>query len=211
MFDIDGTLVDSNAFDGPLFAEAFRTELDVIVDQTWQSYQHVTDSGILDEVLRTSGADLEYSNAYERVKARFIELVQNYISNQPDGLKPIPGAPELIHTLRLHPGVTTAFATGGWRETAEAKLRSAGIAFEDTPFATASDAISRTAIMRLAEQRALSATRFTNRTYFGDGPWDKAASAQLGYDFVAIGGCVQHACAFEDFTKQDAILSVLGI
>lgn len=51
MFDIDGTLVDSNGFDGALFARAVREELGVPVDTTWQSYRHVTDSGVLEELL----------------------------------------------------------------------------------------------------------------------------------------------------------------
>lgn len=211
MFDIDGTLVDSHGFDGDLFAEAVRRELGVRVDQTWQSYRNHTDSGVLDEILRGCVPADERQQAYDRVKACFVGLVEGYIANQAEGLKPIPGAPDLIARLRSIAGVVVAVATGGWRETAELKLRSVGIAFEGLPFATCADAAARTEIMQSAERRASVSGRFARRTYFGDAPWDKRASADLGYDFVAIGDRVQHPRAFENLTDQEAILDVLGV
>ena len=104
-----------------------------------------------------------------------------------------------------------AFATGGWRETAEMKLRSAGIEFEGLPFATSSEAAARTEIMRLAERRAGVYGRFTRRTYFGDAPWDRNASAELGYDFLAVGDRVDHPRGFRDLSDQETIFGVLGV
>jgi hypothetical protein len=52
---------------------------------------------------------------------------------------------------------------------------------------------------------------FRKRTYFGDAPWDKAASSALGYDFVAIGGRVEHTRGFEDLRDQKAIFGMLGV
>ena len=51
MFDIDGTLVDSDEFDGALYAQAVQSVLGADVDTTWSSYENVTDSGILEEIL----------------------------------------------------------------------------------------------------------------------------------------------------------------
>ncbi len=48
VFDVDGTLVESDEFDGVLYAKAVRDVLDIDVDEDWSSYRHVTDSGILD-------------------------------------------------------------------------------------------------------------------------------------------------------------------
>lgn len=212
MFDIDGTLVDSHGVDGDLFARAIRRELGVQVDETWQSYQQRTDSGVLEEVLVQNNILVdERSQACERVKNCFIGFVQDYIARQPTGLAPIPGAPELIRTLRSKSEVVIAFATGGWRETAEMKLSSVGIEFEGLPFATSSDATARAEIMRLAEQQAGMFGSFTRRTYFGDAPWDKKASADLGYDFLAVGGRVDHPRNFEDLSDLKAVLSVLGV
>ncbi|MBD1912959.1 MULTISPECIES: HAD hydrolase-like protein [unclassified Leptolyngbya] len=212
MFDIDGTLVDSYGVDGDLFARAIRLELGVPVDETWQSYQQRTDSGVLEEVLVQNNVSVdERPQAFERVKSCFIDLMQDYIAKQPTGLTPISGAPELIRKLRSSSEVVIAFATGGWRETAEMKLSSVGIEFEGLPFATSSDAVARTEIMRLAERQAGVFGSFTRRTYFGDAPWDKKASADLGYDFLAVGGRVEHPHNFEDLSDLEAILGVLGV
>jgi beta-phosphoglucomutase-like phosphatase (HAD superfamily) len=212
MFDIDGTLVDSHGFDGDLFALAVRRELGVQVDETWQSYQQRTDRGVLEEVLMQNNVSVdERLQASERVKSCFIGLVQDYIARQPTGLAPIPGAPELIRKLRSRSEIVIAFATGGWRETAEMKLSSVGIEFEGLPFATSSDAAARTEIMRLAERQAGVFGSFTRRTYFGDAPWDKKASADLGYDFLAVGSRIDHPRNFEDLSDQEAVLGVLGV
>ena len=212
MFDIDGTLVDSRGFDEELFARAIRREIGVPVDETWQSYQQCTDSGVLEEVLVQNDMPVsERLRASERVKRCFIQLVQDHIAMQPAGLAPIPGAPALIRKLRSNSEVVIAFATGGWRETAEMKLRSAGIEFEGLPFATSSEAAARTEIMRLAERRAGAYGHFSRRTYFGDAPWDRKASAELGYDFLAVGGRVDHPGGFKDLSDQEAIFRVLGV
>jgi hypothetical protein len=84
-----------------------------------------------------------------------------------------------------------------------------GIETDGLGFASASDAIARTKIMQLAEQRALRGTPAISRTYFGDGAWDKRASAELGYRFIAIGRAVAHEPCFDDFNDREAILGCL--
>lgn len=210
MFDIDGTLVNSAGFDGDLFARAVRDELGLQVDETWESYRHVTDSGILEQVLAEGVAELDELEAHARVKQRFIALVEDYISNK-SGLEAIPGAPELVHRLRSTPNVVVAFATGGWRESAELKLAAVGIRYEGLPFATSSEAVSRVEIMQLAEQQAAIDGEFSRRTYFGDTPWDWRASSELGYEFVAVGDRVAHALRFSDLRDHEGILAALGV
>ena len=65
--------------------------------------------------------------------------------------------------------------------------------------------------MRLAEQQARLFGCITRRTYFGDAPWDKKASADLGYDFLAVGTRVEHPRSFDDLSDQESVLSVLGV
>lgn len=52
---------------------------------------------------------------------------------------------------------------------------------------------------------------FERATYFGDGAWDLRASAELGYDFIAVGGAVAHPVAYADLTDTGAILTRLGV
>lgn len=208
MFDIDGTLVDSNGFDVELYAQAIREVLGVEVDRTWQSYHHVTDSGVLTEVLDQH--EISDEPAAMSVKNHFIELVSEYLNHSGNELAEIPGACDLVKRLQSNREFALAIATGGWRETAELKLAKIGINAQRIPLATSSEATARIDIMRLAEQRAGLGRQFARKTYFGDAPWDQKASVELGYSFVAVGAGVNHSVRFKDFTDQDAILSILG-
>jgi hypothetical protein len=116
----------------------------------------------------------------------------------------------LVCRLRSAADVVVAFATGGWRESAQIKLSAADIPFEGLPFATSSEAVSRVGIMQLAEQQAAVGREFSRRTYFGDTPWDRSASSELGYEFVAVGDGVEHPVRFSDLRDHEAILAALG-
>ena len=204
MFDIDGTLVDSTGFDTALYADAVRAVLGVEVDRTWGAYRNVTDSGILDEVLEQRVALDPGALELLRlgVKQRFVDSVRDYLGANARSIREIAGARALLAELRAMPSVRVAIATGGWAETAQAKLRAIGVEIEGLAFASASDAVARTKIMQLAEQRALRGVAASRRTYFGDGAWDKRASEELGYRFVAIGRGVR--------TSRASTISAIG-
>jgi phosphoglycolate phosphatase-like HAD superfamily hydrolase len=211
MFDVDGTLVDSAGFDGTLYARAVRDVLDVDVDRTWASYRNVTDSGILEEILQGSELESAADQHREHVKRRFVALTREYLLRHPSRIREIAGANALIRTLLAARGVRVAIATGGWRETAALKLTAIGLDPSSIAFASASDATARAKIMEIAERRALQGASPAKITYFGDGEWDKRASAALGYDFVAIGDAVEHDVQYNDFTQHDTIVARLGL
>ncbi len=74
MFDIDGTLVDSAGFDGELYAAAVREVTGVQLDQQWGRYEHVSDSGILEQVLRETRFDSDRAALAARVQQHFVGL-----------------------------------------------------------------------------------------------------------------------------------------
>jgi len=51
MFDVDGTLSDTMDIER-FFVQAVDNVLSIQIDEDWASYKHVTDSGILDEILQ---------------------------------------------------------------------------------------------------------------------------------------------------------------
>jgi phosphoglycolate phosphatase-like HAD superfamily hydrolase len=211
MFDIDGTLVDSAGFDTELYVEAVRNVLNVDIDSDWNQYEHVSDSGILEQVLREARPATEHATLAARVQERFVALVGEYLRRAPGAIREIAGAKRLIERLLQLPNVRVGIATGGWEPTAKLKLAHVGIEIERIGFASSTDARARTDIMRLAAQRALRGATYARATYFGDGAWDQRASAELGYDFVAVGGGVSHPIACADLRDTDAILSHLGL
>ena len=55
MFDIDGTLVKSYDLDSRCFIESVKDVTGIYVDSDWSKYRHVTDSGILEEIIEING------------------------------------------------------------------------------------------------------------------------------------------------------------
>jgi len=181
------------------------------VDDDWSQYQHVTDGGILDQILKINGILKDRVKIHARVKKRFVSETKRHFSHCPESVKEIPGAKNLIERLRSNDSCALAIATGGWDETARLKLRGIGIELDGLVLATGSDAISRIEIMRIAESRALDGITVQNRTYFGDRIWDKQASEHLGYNFIAVGDEIEHQTAFRDLRPHAAIFRQLGL
>ena len=213
MFDIDGTLVDSMRVDSHLYVRAVRETLggDVYIDETWRPYVHVTDGGILDEILVQHRFEEPLDELRSAVRRRFIELVRGHLDTGTSVLREIRGATALLQELRARPNVRLAIATGGWAETALMKLAAIGVSLDGIGFASSSDAHQRTKIMELAAERALRGVVPTTRTYLGDGAWDQRASAELGFRFIAIGRALEHEPRFDDYTNRDAVLACLAI
>lgn len=208
VFDIDGTLIESYDFDTECFQKAIQDVLGVLVDRNWGNYRHVTDAGILNQIMDEGPAVDDRESIILAIKERFIERIATYLSQQP--IFPIPGADRFLAELAERGDVTLAMATGGWYESATLKLKAAGIDTTNIPIASASDHQSRIDIMKLAEARA-GGVFYTSRTYFGDGPWDLKASAELGYNFVLVGNRTKHSQAIPDFTHVNEALAFIGL
>lgn len=210
MFDIDGTLADTFDLDSTLYPIAVNSELGISIHDNWNSYKHVTDSGILNEILEHCAISGDTAEIHNAVKRKFHTLMKNHLSENPGKIREVPGARSLIELLSRRTDMSVAFATGGWRETAILKLQSIGIDVSDINIATASDALERTRIMQIAEKRAVPNVVPAKKTYFGDAAWDQRACQELGYDFVAVGRRVEHHTIFENLLDHSAILECLG-
>lgn len=211
LFDIDGTLVDSQEFDSELYVQAVGEVLEIEIGDDWSVYRNVTDGGILDEIIDKAGLKAGRLRIHSEVKAVFAGLVSEHLDEGGGRLPEIEGAGAFLAELKSIPEVSMALATGGWEETARMKLRAAGLDRYSIPLASGSDAFTRTEIMQIAEKRALGSQEAVSRTYFGDGIWDKQASEELGYEFIAIGDKVQHHAEYPDFREKAVILRRLGL
>jgi len=55
VFDVDGTLIDSDGFDAACFVEVVRKVVgDVVIHNDWRLYRHATDAGILSQIIATA-------------------------------------------------------------------------------------------------------------------------------------------------------------
>lgn len=184
IFDIDGTLLQSASVDDLLYRAAVSTVLgEVRLRSTLHEYDYVTDTGVLSQILADNNIPAA-QNPMDEIRTHFVELLRKHIDDNGPFIE-VPGASELLQELSNSPLHAVAIATGGWRESAELKLESAGFDFAKFPLATANDHHERTTIMEIALSHLGSG--FKSVRYYGDGPWDRDACAALGWQFVAVG------------------------
>lgn len=202
IFDIDGTLLHSAEVDDALYRQAVNSVLgDVRLRPTISEYPYVTDTGILRQICEDNAIP-RTQERLDEIRSLFVELLEKHV-NERGPFREIPGARDLLQALIASPVHSVAMATGGWRQSAELKLRSAGIHFPDIPLLTSNDHYERTGIMELA--LGSIGDEFESISYYGDGPWDRAACVALGWQFVAVGtelegleSYIGHAPVFRD-------------
>jgi len=188
ILDLDGTLLPSHFVDNECYwqavGEVFRRDLGTLA---LGEFTNVTDGAILREWCRKSLGRPATAAEIARVRARFLELLQAAASERPECFRAMPGAGRWLARLREAGGVA-AIATGGWRHSAEFKLRCARLDRLALPLASADDGARRTTIMRNALERlgSVGRARGVRPTHIGDTPWDARSAMQLGWRFIGI-------------------------
>ena len=210
IFDIDGTLVESSGFEDELYVAAVRDILgDVCIRKTWNTYRHVTDTGILRQIMEDNR--IRDEDLVREVREKFGGRIGQYFR---DGGRcdPTIGAIDLIDELRAAPGFAVGFATGGWGHTARMKLEHAGFNPDQAVLASSDDGHERTVIMRKCLD-ALDAkgNSFQQIVYVGDAEWDVRATRELGWHFIGVGPRLKDRCEFwvEDFSQREAFMELL--
>ena len=184
IFDIDGTLLESAAVDDELYRHAVTHVLGPVrFRDAMSDYEHVSDSGILQQVL-SDNEMLDRPDPTSHIISVFVDALQSYIAAN-GAFREIPGARNFLASLKTSPNHYVAVATGGWSESARLKLSSAAFDVSDLRLSASNREHDRTRIMRAALER--SADEYASVTYYGDGIWDKRACAKLGWNFVPVG------------------------
>ena len=197
IFDIDGTLVDSDAWDAELYIQSAQEVLGTVhIHDDWSAYEHVTDRGILQQIMREHDMEQEESLLRE-IEELFCGKTSTRIQQHP--CEAILGAMDAIEKLVKSHTWQVGLATGGWERTAIAKLDSAGFDVHDLPLCTSSDYSSRIEIMKACQARMSQPAGRT--VYVGDGAWDLKATRELNWGFIAIGKQLQgqHPVWIENF------------
>ena len=191
LFDLDGTLIESMRFDADCYVEAVRRILRIkSMDTDWSHYRQVTDAGILAEIHRINFNREIGRDQARKVKESFVRIVKARLKSEKIKLKPLRGAGEALRALQVSDRWTVALATGGWRESAEIKLRNAGLPVDEIPIFSANDSISRPGILKAAVRAMLKrekTKRFKKVVYVGDGVWDVWAAREMKVAFLGVG------------------------
>jgi beta-phosphoglucomutase-like phosphatase (HAD superfamily) len=210
LFDIDGTLTQSNEIDSICFADAFRDVFGVEIDTNWNSYRHTTDRGIVVEALRRARGREADAHEIALHRTRFVELLGERMTE----LNEVPGAGAFIAQM-ISRDWRVVLCTGAWSDSARLKLMRAGLP-TGLPLASCDDDIAREDILRRGIALAGGGDGDVIVS-FGDAPWDVRAAANLDLPFIGIAADARAenlrrsgaAEVFDDFENAEAVFAAI--
>jgi len=211
IFDIDGTICDTQEVEGVCYARAIEQVIGRSLSTLdWTAYDEPTSSAIVRDLLI---GDSAAERKEEEIKAEFVRLLEEERPKFPGDFSPLPGALEFIERLQQEGLYSVAIATGCFDASARFKLRCCGLSLEAFPHATSSDTPRRREIIPLAASRA--GFDLASVIYFGDAPWDARVSRLLGIPMIGIGRRseqlrelgVQHV--FRDYSEAERIIEAM--
>lgn len=190
VFDIDGTLTNTNDIDLRSYIRALADEFSIdAAGLRWSDYPHVTDIGITNDVFRAHFGRIPQAAEVERLQSRLLALFDEALAAEPGLVTAIAGAQRVLDHLRDAPDWALGIATGCWQASATWKLRAAGLDVSGIPAAFCEDGISREEIVAAAMRRAATAcgdASFASVVSIGDGEWDVATAVRLNLAFVGV-------------------------
>ncbi|MFN6541504.1 MAG: HAD family hydrolase [Nostoc sp. EkiNYC01] len=219
IFDIDGTLTNTEQIDEDCFVRALAVEFGIFeINTNWTEYTYTTDSGITQQIFIEKLGRVPLDEELARVKRCFVSLLQEASIDNQDLFSEIPGSGNALAELLLNPDLCVAIATGGWGESAKLKLQKANLEITGIPFASANDALSREDIVNTAIIKAkdvYQVEKFDKIVFVGDGIWDVKAAHNLSIAFIGVGspklisaGATQ---LIKDFTNLEVFREILQI
>jgi phosphoglycolate phosphatase-like HAD superfamily hydrolase len=191
IFDIDGTLTNTNRVDGECFVQAFADLYGVTdINTNWADYPHATDSGITLSIFQQRWSRAPTPSEVTSLKQSFVSFMQSQYSIDPTLFEEIPGAAKALDKLKQETGWAVSIATGCWSVSAEMKLKAASIHTSGIPIGCADDGLSREEILRAAVSKAQAhygQNNFERIVSIGDGVWDVRTALHLNFAFIGIG------------------------
>jgi phosphoglycolate phosphatase-like HAD superfamily hydrolase len=222
IFDIDGTLTNTNSVDDECFVKALSEAHGITeINRDWASYPHTTDSGITLQIFQEKfGRDPE-DPELDKFKSCFVNMLSEQYHSNSSSFTAIAGASVALSKLKGESDWAVAIATGCWRESALLKLRAAKIDLDGIPAAFAEDGLSREEILQSAVAQSLEQYRlssFAKTVSIGDGLWDVRTAHRLNFAFLGV-GCGESAAilnragakhVIEDFADYGRLVSCLN-
>ena len=190
IFDIDGTLVNTNEIDTICFLDAFTQEFGISdINSNWSEYSAVTDAAISQQIFQTKLQRNPSENELLRLENCFVDLLAQAKRKNQGLFIPISGALVMFDRLKLDSNWRIAIATGGWYTSALFKLKTATFDIGNIPLASANDGLTRDDIVNLSILKAkqeYNIENFSKIVSIGDGIWDVKTAAKLDLGFVGI-------------------------
>lgn len=190
IFDIDGTLTNTNQVDSIFFEKAILESLPILsFDNQWHNYKYATSTGLLTEIIQSNLNRDPNPDEIETIKEKFISQLENAFTINKMYCSPIDGAQFIFESL-FQLGWDIGIATGCWEKEAVLKLKTADIPYQDIPIAHSDDHMVREEIISIAIKRAKDHYKksfYSKIIYVGDKMWDKNAARNIGIGFIGVG------------------------
>ena len=191
IFDIDGTLSNTNSVDNECFVKALAEAHAITeIDTDWAAYPHTTDSGITLHIFQEKFGRNPEEAELGKFKCCFVKMLSEQYQFDSSSFAESVGASIALNRLRRESDWAVAIATGCWRESALLKLRAAKIDIDGIPAAYAEDGLSREDILQEAVSQSLEQYRlssFGKIVSIGDGLWDVRTARRLNFAFLGVG------------------------
>ncbi|WP_430410185.1 HAD family hydrolase [Kordia sp.] len=184
VFDIDGTLLDSENVHQTGFVNALHAIGVEFVNTDWENYTHLTDSYIAKENYESDvnrGFSKEMLLQFE---AAFMKLIRDCNVTQ------IAGANAFLQKISTETNYAVCFATGSMLLPAKLKLTRAGIEYNQKVLEASNNYFTREEIVNSAIAKAknyFNVNHFKRIISIGDGIWDVKTANNLGLEFIGIG------------------------
>jgi phosphoglycolate phosphatase-like HAD superfamily hydrolase len=200
IFDIDGTLTDTNKVDLDCYYRALEDEFQVPrTAKLAIDHDLVTDTGFAIASFRHAHGRNPDDEAIRELKLRFMFHLRQSFDAEPSVIREVKGAATMMEWLKADENWCVAIATGCWLESATFKLENAKLFDTSLPIATCDDSPRRSEIVSCAVQRSLShykQTSFDRIVAVGDRPWDLHVAGLLRHAFIGV--------------ESDGVLTSLG-
>ena len=185
LFDVDGTLTATGDSDMRCYSAAYtKTFGFTMPSHDWHDYEHVTDSGVLGELLERERGSFVTDEEMAQFEAALVAELEAEYAAAPEGFAEVPGARRLVEAVAASPDFAFSLATGCFRGSALFKLEKIGLNASEFAGGFANDSFSRVEIARTGIARAGVETQ--DIVYIGDGIWDARTSAALGMRYVGV-------------------------
>jgi phosphoglycolate phosphatase-like HAD superfamily hydrolase len=226
IFDIDGTLTETDEVDEICFVKALADAHAITdINTDWATYPHTTDSAITSHIFQARFNRAPEDDELSKFKTQFVRLLEDHRHKDSSLFGEIVGASIMLRRLNQEPEWKVAIASGGWRVSAELKLKAAGIEVNDYPGAFADDGLSREEILHAATLKAqilYKQDHFKRIVSVGDGLWDVRTARNLRFPFLGIGtgeretklrgaGATHVIKDFADYSQVICYLAEVGI
>lgn len=207
VFDIDGTLLDSENVHQTGFVNALHSIGVEYVNTDWETYTHLTDSFIAKENYERDVNRAFSAHLLHQFEVAFLQEIKDCQVTE------IAGANAFLQHILRKTNYAVCFATGSMLLPAQLKLNRAEIIYDQSLLEASNNYFTREEIVNAAIAKAqnyFNTTSFKRIISLGDGIWDVKTANNLGIEFIGIGSENQEKLKnvgakyhFPDFTAFD--------